>query len=143
MIAADRILGAALIALGAVSAYAAMQLEVPFAADPLGPSPFPTAIAMLLALCGLGMLLRPTDGFSPPERRMAPPLLVLAMLGYALLMLPLGFMLATALMATAVALLFGARPLAALLVGITTAITLWLLFDKLLDLPLPKGILPL
>ena len=120
-----------------------MQLEVPFAADPLGPSPFPTAIAMLLALCGLGMLLRPTDGFSPPERRIAPPLLVLAMLGYALLMLPLGFMLATALMATTVALLFGARPPAALLVGITTAITLWLLFDKLLDLPLPKGILPL
>ena len=143
MIAADRILGAALIALGAVSAYAALQLEVPFAADPLGPSPFPAAVAMLLALCGLGMLLRPTDGFSPPERRMAPPLLVLAMLGYALLMLPLGFMLATALMATAVALLFGARPPAALLVGITTAITLWLLFDKLLDLPLPKGILPL
>jgi len=143
MIAADRILGAALIALGAVSAYAAMQLEVPFAADPLGPSPFPTAIAMLLALCGLGMLLRPTNCFSPPERRMAPPLLVLAMLGYALLMLPLGFMLATALMATTVALLFGARPPAALLVGITTAITLWLLFDKLLDLPLPKGILPL
>jgi putative tricarboxylic transport membrane protein len=58
-------------------------------------------------------------------------------------MLPLGFMLATALMATTVALLFGARPPAALLVGITTAITLWLLFDKLLDLPLPKGILPL
>ena len=120
-----------------------MQLEVPFAADPLGPSPFPAAVAMLLALCGLGMLLRPTDGFAPPERRMAPPLLVLAMLLYALLMLPLGFLLATALMATTVALLFGARPLAALLVGVTTAITLWLLFDKLLDLPLPKGILPL
>jgi putative tricarboxylic transport membrane protein len=89
------------------------------------------------------MLLRPTDGFAPPERRMAPPLLVLAMLAYALLMLPLGFLLATALMASAVALLFGARTPAALLVGVTTAITLWLLFDKLLDLPLPKGILPL
>ena len=34
---ADRILGAALIALGALSAVSAMQLEVPFAADPLGP----------------------------------------------------------------------------------------------------------
>jgi len=140
---AERILGAALIALGALSAVSAMQLEVPFAADPLGPSPFTAAVAMLLALCGLGMLLRPTDSFTPPERRMAPPLLVLAMLLYALLMLPLGFLLATALMASAVALLFGARTPAALLVGVTTAITLWLLFDKLLDLPLPKGILPL
>ena len=42
------------------------------------------------------------------------------------------------LAAFGVALLFGARPLAAIVVGVTTAITLWLLFDKLLDLPLPN-----
>jgi len=38
---ADRILGLALIALGLGAAWSAMQLQVPFAADPLGPSPFP------------------------------------------------------------------------------------------------------
>ncbi len=140
---ADRILGVVLMALGLVAAWSAMQLEVPFAADPLGPSPFPATVALVMALCGLGMVLRPVHGFSRPERLAAPPLLVLAMIGYALLMVPLGFMIASALMATVVALLFGARMAAAGVVGVTTAVALWLLFDKLLDLPLPKGILPL
>lgn len=140
---ADRILGLVLLALGLGAAWSAMQLEVPFAADPLGPSPFPATVALLLALCGLAMLLRPVHGFARPERLAAPPLLVLAMVGYALLMVPLGFMVASALMASAVALLFGARVLAAGLTGVVTAVALWLLFDKLLDLPLPKGILPL
>ena len=140
---ADRWLGAGFIVLGAWAFWAAWVLQVPFAADPLGPTPFPAAVSLVVALCGVGMLLRPVHGFQRPERLLAPPLLVFAMVGYALLMVPLGFMVATALMATAVALLFGARPVAGLAVGLVTAVSLWLLFDKLLDLPLPKGILPL
>lgn len=140
---ADRWLGAGFIALGAWAFWVAWGLQVPFAADPLGPTPFPATVALVMGLCGLGMLVRPVHGFAGMERWTAPPLLVVAMVAYAFLMVPLGFMPATALMATAVALLFGARLLAAGLVGVTTAVLLWLLFDKLLDLPLPKGILPL
>ncbi|MBC7434223.1 MAG: tripartite tricarboxylate transporter TctB family protein [Rubritepida sp.] len=140
---ADRWLGAGFIALGGWAFWIAWGLQVPFAADPLGPTPFPATVALVVALCGLGMVLRPVHGFVRPERLAAPPLLVGDMVAYALLMVPLGFMVATALMATAVAWLFGARPLAALGVGVVTALLLWLLFDKLLDLPLPKGILPL
>ena len=44
-------------------------------------------------------------------------------------------------LAVAVALLFGARPLPALLTGAATSVALWALFDRLLDLPLPKGLL--
>jgi putative tricarboxylic transport membrane protein len=128
---------------GAWAFWVAWGLQVPFAADPLGPTPFPATVALVVALCGLGMILRPVHGFAAMERPLAPPLMVVAMIGYALLMVPLGFMPATALMATAVALLFGARPLGAGTVGLVTAVSLWLLFDKLLDLPLPKGILPL
>ena len=140
---ADRWLGAGFIALGAWAFWVAWGLQVPFAADPLGPTPFPATVALVVGLCGLGMLVRPVHGFPRMERAWTPPLMVVAMVGYALLMVPLGFMPATALMATAVALLFRARPIFAALVGIITAVSLWLLFDKLLDLPLPKGILPL
>ena len=140
---ADRWLGAGLIALGGWAFWVAWGLQVPFAADPLGPTPFPATVALVVALCGLGMVLRPVLGFARPERLAAPPLLVATMVAYALLMVPLGFMVATALMATAVAWLFGARPSAALGVGVVTAVLLWLLFDKLLDLPLPRGIVPL
>lgn len=140
---ADRWLGAGFIALGGWAFWVAWGLQVPFAADPLGPTPFPATVALVVALCGLGMVLRPVHGFARPERLAAPPLLVAAMVAYALLMVPLGFLVATALMATAVAWLFGARLLAGLGVGVVTAVLLWLLFDKLLDLPLPRGILPL
>lgn len=137
-----RALGALLLALGALAAWSAQSLEVAFAADPLGPRGFPTVVAGLLAACGALLVLRPAaDGFAWPERPAAPPLLVVAMAAYALLLEPAGFLLATAALGAAVAFLFGARPLAAALVGAATAVALWLLFDGLLDLPLPKGFL--
>ncbi len=61
------------------------------------------------------------------------------MVAYALLLEPSGFLAATAGFAACVALLFGARALAAVAVGGVTSVSLWLLFDKLLDLPLPRG----
>lgn len=61
------------------------------------------------------------------------------MVAFALLLETLGFILATAGLALGVALLFGARPWLALVTGVVTSVALWALFDKLLDLPLPKG----
>ncbi|RVT95894.1 tripartite tricarboxylate transporter TctB family protein [Rhodovarius crocodyli] len=140
---ADRLLGLGFVLVGAVAAWSAWNLVVPFAADPLGPTPFPVTVALILMVCGGLLVINPTHRFEPIERKFAPPLMVVAMLAYALLMEPLGFMPATALLALAIALLFGARILFAAAVAVITAVTLWVLFDKILDLPLPKGILPL
>ena len=134
-----RLLGAALIALAAAAIASAQALVVPFAADPLGPRGFPTVVALVMGGCGALLLLPRGAALPPMERRLAPWALVAAMAGYALLLVPLGFLLATALLAAAVALLFGARPLAALVTGALTSLALWALFDRLLDLPLPKG----
>jgi putative tricarboxylic transport membrane protein len=139
---ADRLLGLAFIGIACAAGFSAWNLVVPFAADPLGPSPFPITIALVMGLCGAILVVQPVHGFERPERLAAPPMLVLAMVLYALSLVPLGFMPATALMAAAVALLFSAKPAQAAVVGIATALVLWGLFDKLLDLPLPKGILP-
>lgn len=138
---AGRVLGLALIALATLAAWSAQTLEVAFAADPLGPRGFPTVVAAVLGGCGLLILLPQGAPFAWPERRLAPWALVLAMAAYALLLAPLGFLAATALFAAAVSLLFGARPLPALLTGAATSGLLWGLFDRLLDLPLPKGVL--
>ncbi|MBY0338053.1 MAG: tripartite tricarboxylate transporter TctB family protein [Acetobacteraceae bacterium] len=139
---AGQLLGLGLILLGAAAAWSAQALEVPFAADPLGPRAFPTVVAAILAACGSLLVLNPAGArFEPIERRHAPPALLAIMAAYALLLAPAGFLIATAGLATGVALLFGARPLAALVTGGVTSVTLWLLFDRLLDLPLPKGLL--
>lgn len=138
---ADRVLGALLIVLAALALWSAQSLVVPFAADPLGPSGFPSAVAVILAVCGAMLLVARGLPFAWPERRAAPILLIVVMVAYALLLETLGFILATAGLAIGVALLFGARPWLALVTGAITSVALWALFDKLLDLPLPKGIL--
>jgi putative tricarboxylic transport membrane protein len=136
----SRVLGVALLLLAAFAIWSAQSLEVAFAADPLGPRGFPTTVAAVMGLCGALLLLPPGPRFDWPERRFAPWLLIAAMVGYALVLAPLGFLPATALLAAAVALLFGARALPALVTGAVTSLVLWALFDRLLDLPLPKGI---
>jgi putative tricarboxylic transport membrane protein len=138
---AGRLLGGLLIALAALAIWSAQSLEVPFAADPLGPRAFPSTVALLMGMCGALLLIPRGPAFAWPERAAAPPLLVLVMAGYALLLVPLGFLAATALLAAGVALLFGARPLAAIGTGLITSALLWALFDRVLDLPLPKGVL--
>ncbi|UPY34997.1 tripartite tricarboxylate transporter TctB family protein [Sediminicoccus sp. KRV36] len=138
---AGRVLGLLLLALAGLAIWSAQSLEVPFAADPLGPRAFPTAVALIMAACGALLLLPRGAAFEWPERLAAPPLLVVVMAGYALLLVPLGFLVATLLLASGVALLFGARPLAALVTGLITSAALWGLFDRVLDLPLPKGFL--
>lgn len=141
MISANRLLGALLVVLAALVFWSAQSLVVPFAADPLGPKGFPSAVAIILAVCGVLILLELGPAFARPERRFAPFLLIVVMVAFALLLETLGFILATALLALGVALLFGARPWLALLTGMVTSVALWALFDKLLDLPLPKGFL--
>ncbi len=138
---AGRLLGVLLLALAGLAIWSAQSLEVAFAADPLGPRAFPTTVALLMALCGALLLIPRGPDFDWPERLAAPPLLVLVLVSYALLLVPLGFLLATILLASSAALLFGARPFAALATGLITSACLWALFDRVLDLPLPKGLL--
>lgn len=138
---ADRVLGLVLIAFAALALWSAQSLVVAFAADPLGPRAFPSTVALIMGGCGAMLLIPRGAGFAWPERMASPPLLIVVMAGYALLLVPLGFLVATVLLASAVALLFGARPLPALLTGIITSAALWALFDRLLDLPLPQGVI--
>ena len=135
----DRLLGLAFLAIAAAAALHARGLEVPFAADPVGPSAFPIAVAAALGACGLLLLATPGPPWPRAERWLPGPVVVAVMVAYALLLVPLGFIPATALLAAAIALAFGARPLQAALTGAATAPALWLLLDRLLDLPLPRG----
>ena len=97
--------------------------------------------AAIIALCGgLALLFQSGAPWPRAERRAPGPAVVVAMLAYAPLLAPLGFLPATALLAAVIALAFGARAVQAAAVGVVTAPALWLLLDKLLDLPLPSGV---
>jgi putative tricarboxylic transport membrane protein len=135
----DRVLGGLFIALAAAAAWHAQTLVVPFAADPVGPRVFPTIVAAVLGLCGAALMLRPREvspEFGAWPRAAA---IVIASFVYPLLLQPIGFVPATALLCFVVALAFRARPVGAAVAAIVTGVAFFVLLDQLLDLPLPRG----
>lgn len=135
----DRLVGLISILLGAGAIWHAQTLHVPFAADPVGPRVFPTVIGAVLILAGGILAARPGKvelEFGTWQRALA---VLVASLIYPLLLLPLGFILATALLCLAGSLAFHARPLPAAVSAVATAVVFFVLLDKLLDLPLPRG----
>ena len=139
----DRILGAVCIAVGAGMAWAAQGYAAAISYEPVGPRAFPLLLAALMTASGLWLVLRPSLG-SANFRSVpwAATALSAAAIGlYALLFQTLGFTLATALMAVPVGMAFGGNWKQALASGAGLGIVLYFMFDKLLDVVLPTGIL--
>ncbi len=139
----DRVLGAVCVAASAAMAWAAQDYAAAISYEPVGPRAFPLLLSAGLGLSGLWLVLRPTAGTEAlrevPWRATA--LCGAAVLAYALLFQWLGFTLATTLMAVPVGRAFGGSWRGSLAGGAGLGVVLYLLFDKLLDVVLPAGVL--
>lgn len=142
-IAADRVLGIALIGLAAFIAVQAVQLEMPFSYEPVGPKAFPLGLSILLTLLSLVMILRPGDNGSWPHKALALRLLLVLvlLLVYAVLFRQLGFIVSSLLVVTALARLFDATWGKALITGVVMSIVGYFLFTAALGISLPSGYL--
>nr|WP_256447685.1 tripartite tricarboxylate transporter TctB family protein [Paracoccus marinaquae] len=107
--------------------------------DPLGPAIFPRVIGIPAVILGLSLLIWPRHDAVWAGRagllRQAAAITIL--LGYALLLEPFGFVPATFSAILGLGLLMGAPPLRGLLMAALAAPGLYLLFDRLMGLPLP------
>lgn len=139
----DRILGAVCVVAGAGMAWAAKSYVAPISYEPVGPSSFPMLLAFILMLAGAWMVVRPgPHAFGMARAQVKPFLLsVAAVFIYAGLFELLGFALATAVMALPVGMAFGGSWQKSLAGGAGLGLTLFLLFDRLLDVVLPSGLL--
>jgi putative tricarboxylic transport membrane protein len=140
----DRLAGLALLALAIAYGVTASGYEA-FIGDPLGPAVFPLVIAIPLGLFSLYLIVRPDP---EPDWARGRPLLmqalsVITLLLYAYLLEPLGFVVSTFLAVVVLASLLGARPAQAGAAGGAIAVVLYVLFNNLLGLPLPAGLLGL
>ncbi|MEO8304330.1 MAG: tripartite tricarboxylate transporter TctB family protein [Betaproteobacteria bacterium] len=139
----DRILGAACVVLAAGMAWAAKDYAAPISYEPVGPRAFPLLLAMLMATGGVWLVVRPgphDSGLRLAQFRTL-GLTVGAVFAYAFLFEFLGFTIATTVMAVPVGMAFGGSWKQALAGGLGLGVVLYLMFDKLLDVVLPTGLL--
>ena len=139
----DRILGAVCVVASAGMAWAARDYAAAISYEPVGPRAFPLLLAGLMAVGGGWLVLRPTlrGGVFRGVPLGATAFTALAVLVYALLFEVLGFALATAVMAVPVGMAFGGSWKQSLAGGAGLGFALYFLFDKLLDVVLPTGLL--
>lgn len=156
----DRILGAVCVVVGAGMAWAAQGYAAEISYEPVGPRAFPLLLSALMVACGAWLVARPAraavaaaDGEAPGAHPVAGAglarwqhlkplaLALVAVALYVSLFQWLGFPLATALMALPVGMAFGGNWRQSLAAGVGMGVVLYLMFDKLLDVILPTGLL--
>lgn len=128
-------------ALAAVAALMATTFKVSFPTDPLGPRAFPFVASLMLAIGALSLFRRDEAPPQWPDRRSALRIgaALLSFVAYALLLAPLGFVVSTALVFAALAVLFGGGSKVSSAAGLGAALILYAIFVYGLGLPLPLG----
>ena len=134
----DRLTGIFTLIVALAYFVSATGLEQPFFADPLGPKAFPMLVAVIAMLAGLFLILKPGQAPAWPAwhslYRLAFALLTLII--YALCLTPLGFLLPTALAATALSYQITPQFRRSLMVGPALSLGLFLIFKFGLGLSL-------
>lgn len=152
----QRILGAILLAICVGLVAVAWGYQAPFSYEPVGPRAYPLLLLVLIMAGALYLLVKPTSiSLAPPQpghdedvpmdRRMLIKVstCVGLLVVYAALFENLGFVLSTLLFGFFIARLYGARWWQCAVISVVASIGLYLLFDYVLDVPLPLGVLEL
>ena len=126
----------------------AWPYQAAFSYEPVGPRAFPLLMLGLMGAALLYMVFRPTPIKHTEDE---PPLdgqtltkiciCVALLLVFAGLFEPLGFILSSMLIGIPMARLYGGRWMPSVVVTTLMAIGLYLLFDRVMDVPLPLGLL--
>lgn len=137
------VIAVALFGLAAIVGYEAWRVSARAVAYGLGPTAFPAAVAIVLALLAAGTLFAAFRGtFPEPETDEEAPILwiVLGLILQMVLLPIVGFSIATGILFAATACGMGRREVwMSLPIGIALCLFLWAVFSQLLNLSLPAG----
>ncbi|MEI4471188.1 tripartite tricarboxylate transporter TctB family protein [Frigidibacter sp. MR17.24] len=142
---ADRIFASVMLGVTALYGwYAVFGIRAPFQYDPLGPESWPRLLSLVAALCFAAILLRPGVASMGTGRPTWIKLGIMAvlLLGYAELLEPLGFVLATLGFGALAGRLLGAAWTRSLAFGAVAGVVGYVVCAGLLGLNLPAGPLP-
>lgn len=140
----DRVFGLLMFVLAVAYGWGAQQFPEPFGgAEAVGPETFPTILAVVLALSSAYLIVRPDPSNAWPLDRTAMEMLIsiAVLIVYALVLESLGFIVATTLMVGTLCWRMGAPVVRSYVTGLIGAIVVFALFNYLLELSLPLGVL--
>lgn len=140
----DRLLGLGLLVLAVAYGWVSQQWPEPFGgSEAVGPETFPTILAWVLGISSLYLIVRPDPDEQWPLGRTGLEMViaVLVLTAYAWLMEPVGFIPATTFTVGVLSWRMGAPPWRAFVTGLVSSVVVFVLFNTLLDLSLPAGIL--
>ena len=148
-----RVVAGVLIALGVLIFYETLQVRSPQGFSPVGPRFVPLVVSLALAALGLALLVRTT---LRPDRALAVRcgeqeaaahwptcgLIGAVLIGYAVALAPLGYLVATAVFVPLAARVLGSgHPVRDILTGTALAVVIYFGFTEFLGVRLPAGIL--
>jgi putative tricarboxylic transport membrane protein len=126
----------------------AWPYQAAFSYEPVGPRAFPLLMLGLMGTALLYMVFRPapikhSEDEPPLDRETLTKIAICValLLVFAGLFEPLGFILSSILIGIPMARLYGGRWWPSILVTTLMAIALYVLFDRVMDVPLPLGLL--
>ncbi|SDY79596.1 tripartite tricarboxylate transporter TctB family protein [Pseudomonas sp. NFIX28] len=126
----------------------AWPYQAAFSYEPVGPRAFPLLMLGLMGLALLYMVFRPapikhSEDEPPLDRETLTKISICVslLLIFAGLFEPLGFILSSMLIGIPMARLYGGRWVASSVIITLMAIGLYVLFDRVMDVPLPLGLL--
>ncbi|MCT8161621.1 tripartite tricarboxylate transporter TctB family protein [Pseudoruegeria sp. SHC-113] len=137
----DRIFGGFGLALALFYIWAASIIKDSFMVDVIGPRAFPYIVGSVLAITSIYFILRPDDEPEWPAARDLLEILAatVVMFLYAWFLSDLGFILCTTFATAYLTWRLGTAPLWSLVVGVLTAVGIYVVFHLLLGLALAEG----
>lgn len=137
----DRILAGILLVLSGLIVWAALQFDVPFQYEPLGPKAFPIILSILLSIISVWLIIKPDENSWHPTTAITKKLIagLVLMIVYAALFEEAGFILSTFLVGAAFSWLFGETPKRAGLFALVMSVISYFLLTSLLQLNVPSG----
>ncbi|WLH37018.1 tripartite tricarboxylate transporter TctB family protein [Pseudomonas sp. FP2196] len=144
----QRIFASVLLLVCAGLALMAWPYQAAFSYEPVGPRAFPLLMLGLMGAALLYMVFRPapikhSEDEPPLDRETLTKIgiCVVLLLVFAGTFEPLGFIVASIVTGIPMARLYGGRWLPSVVIISLMAVGLYLLFDRLMDVPLPLGLL--
>jgi putative tricarboxylic transport membrane protein len=139
----DRIFGLVMLVLALGYILSATTIRSSFMSDPVGPRVFPYLVGGVTMLCALMMMLRPDPDVEWPVGKTFLNLMLAlgALVAYALMIKPLGFILPTIIVSGILSYQISPKPQLAALTGVGLGVGLFVLFKFILGLGL-RGLPP-